>query len=189
MNRLVIFVVLLTSVAAAQRPPLNSPLLEHLAGEWVLRGDIAGKQATHDITAEWVANHQYLRLHEVSRERTPDGKPQYDAFIHIGWSEQKKAYSIIWLDNFWGIEPESIGSAEPKNNELLFLWRDEKGEVDFSNDFLYDPKTDSWLWTMDNVVNGTHKPFGSVKLTRAIAKQSCRSRTQQKRKLVTYGID
>ena len=171
MNRFLVFAILLVSDAVAQRPPVNSPLLDHLAGKWVLEGTIAGRQTTHDITAEWVANHQYLRLHEVSREKASDGKPQYDAFIHIGWNEQKKSYSIIWLDNFWGIDPESIGTAEPKQNELLFLWRDENGTVGFSNDFLYNPKTDSWLWNMDNVVNGMKKHFGTVKLSRTSEKE------------------
>ena len=175
MHRLLIRAILcisLVDLAAAQRPPLNSPLLDHLAGQWVLQGTIAGKQTAHDISAEWVANHQYLRLHEVSRDKTVDGNPQYDAFIHIGWDEQKNNYSIIWLDNFWGIAPESIGTAPPKESELLFLWKDEKGAVNFSNDLLYDKKTDSWLWIMDNVVNGTNKPFGRVKLTRAARKKA-----------------
>lgn len=171
MNRLLAFAILFVSAAGAQRPPVNSPLLDRLEGKWVLQGNIAGKKTTHDITAEWVANHQYLRLHEVSREKMADGKPQYDAFIHIGWNEQKKSYSIIWLDNFWGIDPASIGTAAPKENDLLFLWKDENGAVTFSNDFLYDAKTDSWSWTMDNVVNGTKKPFGTVKLTRASGKE------------------
>jgi hypothetical protein len=113
MSRFLVLAIFFASVAAAQRPPLNSPLLDRLSGEWVLQGTIAGKQATHDVTAEWVANHQYLRLHEVSREKAADGKPQYDAFIHIGWNERKKAYSIIWLDSFWGIDPEAIGTAVP----------------------------------------------------------------------------
>jgi hypothetical protein len=165
----IIFSVLLVSAAPAQRPPVSSPLLDHLFGTWILQGTIAGKQTTHDITAEWVANHQYLRLHEVSREKTRDGMPQYDAFIHIGWEPGKNIYPIIFLDNFWGIDPESIGSAEPKENELLFVWKDEKSAVGFTNDFLYDPKTDSWQWIMDNVVNGTKKPFGRVKLTRVAA--------------------
>ena len=163
---------LLASSAAAQRPPVNSALLDHLAGAWVLQGTIAGKQATHDIDAEWVANHQYLRLHEVSREKTADGHAQYDAFVHIGFDEQKNIYTIIWLDNFWGIDPESIGAAVPKENDLPFLWKDEKGVVTFSNDFLYDPKTDSWLWTMDNVVSGAKKTFGIVKLTRVSGKKT-----------------
>jgi hypothetical protein len=157
------------SGVGAQRPPVTSPLLDHLVGRWVMRGTIAGKQTTHDITAEWVANHQYLRLHEVSRETTADRKPQYDAFIHIGWDEKKKVYPIIFLDNFWNIGPEAIGAGAEKGNELLFVWKDDNGAVGFTNDFLYDPKTDSWRWVMDNVVEGTHKPFGRVTLSRARA--------------------
>ena len=40
----------------AQKPAMNSPLdlLDHLAGQWVLQGTIAGKQTTHDVQAEWV---------------------------------------------------------------------------------------------------------------------------------------
>jgi hypothetical protein len=154
---------------AAQRPPVNSPLLDHLVGRWLLQGTIAGRQTTHDITGEWVANHQYLRLHEVSREKAADGTPQYDAFIHIGWDEEKKVYPIIFLDNFWGIDSASIGAAAPKENELLFVWKDDKGATGFTNDFLYDPKTDSWQWIMDNVVEGAHKGFGRVTLTRVPA--------------------
>jgi hypothetical protein len=172
MSRLLLCALLFVSLAAAQRPPVNSPLLDRLAGDWVLQGTIAGRQTTHDITAEWVANHQYLRLHEISREKTADGKPEYDAFIHIGWNGQTRNYSILWLDNFWGIEPGSIGVAVPRENELPFLWKDENGAVTFSNDFLYDTKSDSWTWTMDNVVHGTNKPFGRVKLTRAAAKKA-----------------
>ena len=173
MDRTLTLLALFISVAAAvQQPPVDSPLLNHLEGQWVLQGTIAGKQTTHDITAEWVANHHYLRLHEVSRDRPADGKPLYDAFIHIGWSEREKRYSTIWLDNFWGIDPESIGTAAPSDNELRFLWKDEKGAVTFSNDFLYDAKNDSWQWIMDNVVNGTTKSFGRVKLTRVVPKRT-----------------
>ena len=169
MKQLLLFVTFFVWPVAAQRPAVNSPLLDHLVGTWVLRGTIAGKQAAHDITSEWVANHQYLRLHEVSREKTTDGKPQYDAIIFIGWDEGKKIYPIIFLDNFWGIEPTSIGAAAAKESDLLFIWKDEKGAIGFTNDFVYDPKTDSWQWIMDNIVNGTQKPFGRVKLTRIAA--------------------
>src|SRR5579859_6804835 len=104
MKRMLMFAVLLVSTAAAaQRPPVDSPVLDHLVGRWVLQGTIAGKQTTHDITAEWVANHQYLHLHEISREKTPAGTPQYDAFILIGWDPEKKMYPIIFLDNFWNV--------------------------------------------------------------------------------------
>jgi len=170
MKRIVMLVLLSECALVAQRPPVVSPLLDRLVGNWVLTGTIAGRPATHDITAEWVANHQYVRLHEVSRDKSDDGRPQYDAFIHIGWDPDKKVYPIIFLDNFWGIDAGSIGSAEPKDDDLLFVWKDERGSVGFTNHFLYDRRTDSWQWIMDNVVNGTSKPFGRVKLTRVARK-------------------
>jgi len=53
-----------------------------------------------------------------------------------------------------------------QENALPFVFKDEKGESTFSNDFIYDPKADSWEWRMDNVEKGVAKPFGRVKLTR-----------------------
>jgi hypothetical protein len=93
---------------------------------------------------------------------------KYDAFIHIGWEDRKKVFPIILLDNFWGIEPTSIGAAAPMENELLFIWKEENGDIGFTNDFVYHPETDSWQWIMENVVHGTHKPLGRVTLKRII---------------------
>src|SRR5208282_4812975 len=45
------------SVVAAQQPPVQSPLLDHLAGKWVLQGTIAGQETTHDVDADWVLDH------------------------------------------------------------------------------------------------------------------------------------
>lgn len=55
-----------------------SPLLEHMTGHWVLRGTIAKKPTVHDVDAAWVAQHRYLQIHEVSREKNADGQPQYN---------------------------------------------------------------------------------------------------------------
>jgi hypothetical protein len=33
---------------------LADPLLDHLIGTWVPRGAMAGKDAPHDVVAEWV---------------------------------------------------------------------------------------------------------------------------------------
>ena len=71
----------LSLVVAAQTPPAQpkpapSPaLLDKLTGTWVLRGTIEGKLTTHDVDVSWVLNHGYLRLHEVSRERTGSCAP------------------------------------------------------------------------------------------------------------------
>lgn len=149
----------------AQQPPLHSPLLDHLAGKWVMRGTIAGQETTHAVNAEWVLEHHYLAIHEVSREKNGKGEPRYEATIYIAWNEAAKKYACVWLDVYGGLNATSLGVASAKDDELLFVFKDEKGEVSFKNDFVYDAKAGTWEWRMDNIVNGVAKPFGRVKLT------------------------
>jgi len=166
-NILVFFLAaLLSPLAYAQQGPINSPLLDHLAGHWVLKGTIAGQQTTHDIDADWTLDHHYLRLHEVSRETDSQGKPKYDALIFIAWNEGPKQYACVWLDIFGGLAAESIGVATPKENEIPFVFKDEKGNVSVTNDMIYHPASDTWDWNIDNYDKGTATPFGRVQLTR-----------------------
>ena len=65
--------VALVSSSALAQPTFQDPLLDHLIGTWVLQGSIAGRETTHDIVATWVLGHQYVRLHEVSREKDAKG--------------------------------------------------------------------------------------------------------------------
>ncbi|HUO14375.1 MAG TPA: hypothetical protein VMX38_05255, partial [Verrucomicrobiae bacterium] len=166
-RKLLLLVAFLSSFAVAQQPPVNSPLLGHLTGKWVLDGMIAGKNVTHDVDGEWVLDHHYVRIHEVSREKTDKHKPQYEALIMIGWNEESKQYACAWLDVYGGLSPLSIGIGTPKENEIPFVFKDEKGNVSLTNDFVYEPKRDTWEWRIDNIDNGTAKPFARVKLTRA----------------------
>ncbi len=168
MLRKIFFVAsLLSSFAYAQQPPVNSPLLDHLAGHWVLKGTIAGQQVTHDMDSEWTLDHHYLRIHEVSRENNNQGKPKYDALIFVAWNEQPKQYACVWLDIYGGLAAESIGVATPKENEIPFVFKDEKGSVSVTNDMLYTPSTDTWEWRIDNIEKGAATPFARVQLTRA----------------------
>jgi len=166
MRRLLLLLILcFANVAFAQQPPVNSPLLDHLAGKWLLQGTIAGQNITHDVNAEWVLDHHYLAIHEVSREKNSKGEPQYEATIYIAWNESTKEYACVWLDVYGGLATESIGVASPNENDLLFVFKNEKSEVTFKNDFVYDPKSKTWEWRMDNIANGIAKPFARVKLT------------------------
>ncbi len=159
-------VLFTTTTVVAQQPPVKSPLLDHLAGKWVLQGTIAGQDTTHDIDAEWVLDHHYLRIHEVSRQINDKGLPKYEATVFIGWNEETKDYACVWLDIYGGLSTVSFGVASPKQNELPFVFKDDKGAVSFSNDFVYDATANTWEWRMDNVANGVSKPFGRVKLTK-----------------------
>jgi len=166
-NKIAAFVILLASApAAAQQASVASPLLEHLTGHWVLRGEIAGKQTTHDVDADWVIQRHYVRIHEVSRDKDAKGQAQYEAMIFVSWTEMPKAYTCVWLDVLGGSSIESIGVAQPNENKLPFVFKNEKGEVSFHNDFIYDPAAGTWEWRMDNIDTGVAKPFGRIKLTR-----------------------
>ncbi len=155
-----------TTATLGQQAPVNSPLLDHLAGKWVLQGTIAGQATTHEVSAEWVLQHHYLRIHEISREKNGKGDAQYEATIFVAWNEPTKQYACVWLDDYGGLTSASIGVASPKQDELAFVFKDEKGAVSFNNDFVYDAKAGTWEWRMDNIVDGVAKPFARVKLTR-----------------------
>lgn len=163
---ILVFTLIAAPLALAQQPPVSSPLLDHLSGKWLMEGTIAGQPTKHDLDIQWVLDHHYLQIHEVSQEKKANGQPQYEAMVYVAWNEQPKRYSCAWLDVYGGFSVGSIGIAPPSENELAFLFKNEKGETDFSNDFVYDPKTDTWSDSLDNIVNGARKPFGRVKLTR-----------------------
>jgi hypothetical protein len=158
--------ILLGSLALAQQGPVNSPLLDHLTGHWVLRGTVAGQQTTHDIDAEWVIQHHYVQIHEVAREKDDKGRPKYEALVMVGWIDASKTYTCVWQDVFGGASIESVGVAEPSENKLPFVFKNEKGEVSFHNEFVFEPAANAWEWRMDNIEKGVAKPFARVKLTR-----------------------
>jgi hypothetical protein len=160
----VVCVLVLTGFSPAQQPTFSDPLLDHLAGSWVLQGTIAGKQTTHDVSAEWALAHQYLRVHEVSREKKDNGEPAYQAMVFIGWDQTQSQYVCFWLDTYGGAFDSTIGHAKRDGDEVAFLFKYPDGP--FHTTFAYDPQTDTWQWRMDSEDKGTLKPFARVKLTR-----------------------
>lgn len=150
--------------AVAQQGPTNSLLLDHLAGRWVMQGTVGKQAATHELDAQWVIQHRYLRFYEVSRDKNTKGDPQYEATVFIGWNAKTNLYACVWLDVYGGLTTESIGVATLKENEISFVFKDEHGETSFTNTFAYDPKTNTWENRLDNIVNGETKPFARLHL-------------------------
>lgn len=154
------------SAAHAQQPTLRDSLLDRFAGNWVLHGTIQGAPVTHDVSAEWVLAHQYVRMHETSRERDSTGAPEYEATVYIGWDPAAKQYVCIWLDVFGGISAQSVGRATPAGDRIAFVFGNAQGQPGFQTTFIYDRATDRWSWEMDNIENGRPSPFARVALTR-----------------------
>lgn len=54
MKQLVLVVTIFAPlIAMGQQPPVNSALLDHLAGKWVMQGTVGKQAETHDFDAEW----------------------------------------------------------------------------------------------------------------------------------------
>jgi hypothetical protein len=154
--------------ATAQESARKDPLLDRLAGNWILQGTIAGHETTHDIESEWVLNHEYLRIHEASREKNAQGQPGYEAIIFIEWNDPSKEYSCLWLDSTGGGGLE-VPAAQGKlgNDEIVFLFKDkDHKESGVRTTFAYSKGADTWNWLIDNESGGKVTPFARVKLTR-----------------------
>jgi hypothetical protein len=169
MKRLLLLAALCSITApcvGAEPPAGDDPWLSRLVGHWILTGRIAGKDTTHDVDGEWVLNHLYVRLHEVSREKDARGQAAYEAIVYVTRDAAHGEYAVLWLDNTAsGTFAEGIGHAKPEGESLPFVFKGADGEVSFKNTFAYDPASRTWAWVMDNVDKGVGKPFGRVRLS------------------------
>ncbi len=174
-NLAIVALLFMTSFSApAQQPTRKDPLLDRLTGSWILQGTIAGHETTHDIESEWVLNHEYLRLHETSREKSVQGQPAYEAIVFIEWDESSNEYKCLWLDSTGGGGLSApIAQGKRGNDEIVFLFRDkDKDDKDKDKDsgvhttFAYSKGTDTWNWLIDNDFGGKLTSFARVKLTR-----------------------
>ncbi|HTP69404.1 MAG TPA: hypothetical protein VMJ35_10915 [Dongiaceae bacterium] len=154
----------------AQVSDAHSPLelLDHLAGQWVLQGTIAGKQTTHDVQANWVLKREYLRLHESSREKDSKGDPAYEAIVFIGWDAQTQQYACLWLDSTagGGLSAPGIAHGKRSGDSIPFLFTLSASDS-IRNTFVYDRRADTWKWLIDNETNGKSQRFADVNLSRA----------------------
>jgi hypothetical protein len=155
-----------TTRLAAQGLPPDS-VFDHLIGRWVLKGTIARQQTTHDVSFEWLLGREYVQMHEVSRERAPNGTPAYEAVVLFGRDPHTGEYGCLWLDNTGtsAFDPAGTCRGAVAGDSLPFLFSYTATDR-FHTTFVYDHRTDSWQWHMDNDSAGIRKPFARVTLTR-----------------------
>jgi hypothetical protein len=152
---------------SGQQRTFQDSLLDRLIGRWALHGMIAGRDTTHDVVAEWVLGHQYVQLHEVSREKDAKGQPAYEAIVYIGWDQPSSQYACLWLDSTGGggLAAQAIGYAKRTGKEMAFLFKSGEASI-FHTTFAYNSDTDTWQWLMDDEEHGKLEPFARVRLER-----------------------
>jgi hypothetical protein len=164
MTRILIAVAALV-FAAPSFAADKEPLLNHMAGKWVLTGTIENQPTTHDVTAEWILQNTYLRFTEIAREKDATGKPLYEAEVLLGYDAAKKRYVCFWYDITGVAGPGSGGAATRDGYRLPFVFKSASG--DFHTTFAYEAGSDSWTVAMDADVKGKLVPFARLVLKKA----------------------
>jgi hypothetical protein len=143
-------------------------LMEKMTGKWVMRGTIGGDKVTHDVTVDRILNRQYLRIHEIAREKDATGQPAYEAWIHVAWDKAAKEFVVMWLDNtgVTNFSADGVGHGKPVGDRIPFIWKLADGSG-IHNTFAYTRASNTWSWNIDNVDKaGKASPFGRVTLKR-----------------------
>lgn len=163
-----LFLISCSSLALAQKQSRDpSSLLDHLAGSWILKSKIAGKQTTHDVQARWILRHEYLELHEVSREKNDQGEPAYEATILVSWDPKVSQYACLWLDSTAGgaLTSQVTCRATPSGDSIPFLFTISPSDS-IHTTFIYREASDTWQWLIENVTSGKSDRFADVELSR-----------------------
>ncbi len=162
-----LLLVVLSGPSLAQQGSFQDSLLDRMTGSWVLHGRIEGRETTHDVTVTWVLAHQYLQIHEVSREKNADGTPAYEAIVYLGWDAALKQYACLWLDGTGGggLNGQAIGHGRRSADALPLIFTMSDGSR-FHTTFAYERGKDVWQWVMDGEDHGTLQPFARLSLTR-----------------------
>lgn len=131
-------------------------LLDHFVGKWDVSATVHGEKFTLDRDVEWVLSHQYLRIHEKSREIIPWLKVPFERTIFIGYNHGSKRYVVYELSVHGGDvphEPEGFYYADRTGNELRIVTT--RGSEVFSNArFTWEPESGSWRFQDRPVVAG-----------------------------------
>lgn len=164
----VVWLVVAVAYSAAQRAPADwhDDLVEHMAGTWILEGQVMGRPAHHDLVAEWVLNHQFLSLHEKTSADAPAAERRYEALWFVGYDGVSERYVMHLLDIFGARYAETLGYGTRDGNTVRFVY--EYPEGPFHSTYQWSPRDDTWQWLLEEKnKEGKWVTFADLKLTRA----------------------
>ena len=153
---------LLLFVANAQPPPLQDPFLDNFVGDWRVERNM-GKRGVKQtsVHCDWVLNHQFVEFHYGAA----DAKPEYEAFVFIGFDNDAKSYVCHWVDVF-GARYSALGSGKIDSNLLSIEFRFVPKDGELTNKFTFDPQTKTWTSLIRQTEKGEWKTFAEEKWTK-----------------------
>jgi hypothetical protein len=166
-----VLIMVLVTLASPPRLRAQSPaewhddLVDHMAGTWKLQGQVMGHDAHHEVEAEWVLNHQFLRIHERTDAAAPGSEKRYEAIWFLGYDPVSERYVLHLLDAFGGRFSETLGYGARDGNAIRFVFEYPDGP--FHTVFQWSPEKDTWRWLMTQEDgDGKWATFGDFQLTR-----------------------
>ena len=161
-----LLLLLASASAMAQLPaPWNDSLVDHMAGTWMAEGQILGHEAHHEIQAEWVLNHQFLRIHEKTAANAPKTENPYESIWFLGYDPISEKYVLHLMDVFGVRFSETLGWGWKDGNQIKFVFEYPDGP--FHTTFRWNSDSASWKWVMEQKgKDGKWVPFGDLKLTK-----------------------
>jgi len=164
---LLAFALHVPSTAQLQGPPeWHDDLIDHMVGTWKIEGNVMGAEAHHTLTAEWVLNHQFLRMYEKTSPDAPSSEKRYEAIWFIGYDDVSEKYVEHLMDIFGARFSESLGYGTRDGDSIRFVYEYPDGP--FHTTYRWNPQQGSWQWLMEEKnKNGKWITFADFKLKRA----------------------
>jgi hypothetical protein len=149
----------------AQTTEWRDPLVDNMAGTWKVEGQVMGHEAHHEVRAEWVLNHQFLRLHERTAAGAPTGEHAYEALWFLGYDPISERYVLHLMDVFGGRFSETLGYGIREGNQIRFIFEYPDGP--FHTTYQWNPEKGTWQWLMEQKnKDGKWVPFADLRLTK-----------------------
>lgn len=163
---LTLAIALVPAHSSAQLPPeWHDDLVDHMAGAWKVTGPMLGQTAHHDFQADWVLNHQFLRIYEKTSANAPADEHPYEATWFLGYDTISDRYVLHLFDQFGGRFTETLGYGTRDGNAIRFLFEYPDGP--FHNTMRWSPEKNTWQWLMERKdKNGKWIIFGDLTLAR-----------------------
>ncbi len=123
----------------------RDPLLDNMVGTWKVSGKVAGRNADQTVQAEWVLNHQFLRIHETNDAPGKPGDSSYEAMVMVGYNASER-YVAHWNDVYGGRFSETLGYGSRSGNDIRLVFEYPDGP--FQTTFRWKPDVEQWEWLM-----------------------------------------
>lgn len=131
-----------------------------------MQGKVMGRDAHHQVEADWVLNHQFLRIHKETSADAPAGEKRYEAMWFLGFDSVSDRYVLHLVDVFGARFSETLGYGVRDGNAIRFVFEYPDGP--FHTAFQWVPGQDAWQWSMEQKDNnGKWAKFADLQLVRA----------------------